>query len=186
MSAFAIQPKSNPSGSFAVAWFDDSDYLWNDKRLSGSLPLSDQWQSPQLQLANPEIGATAILFNPNALAVSQGIRDEWSMFSDIEFLPVKIKGHGTFYIIHVISSIALPNGSRAKIAPPPSGNIVEVESFPHSFKPKFAFFRINQPDGSAASRIGATTKKLYVNHAGAVAVQQVAGAYLNTNEVASA
>lgn len=185
MSIFTIQLQSDPHGSFAAAWFDNSDYLWNDKRLSESLPLSDSWQPPELQLVKPKIAATAVLYNPNALAVSQIVRDEWHEFSDIEFLPIKIKGHGLFYILHVISAIPLPGGSRAKIAPPPSSNIVEVESFSRSFNPEFAFFRIKQPENSAAGRLGVTTKELYVTRIGASAIQRSVSAYLTTKEVYS-
>jgi hypothetical protein len=119
MAVFELRPASKSNGSFAAAWFDDDACLWNDKRLPSPASLASAWHAPSLKLHRPEDGATAILFNPNALAVSAGVRDELLSFPELEFLPVHIECHGVFHILHVTAAVELPTGSKARIAAPP-------------------------------------------------------------------
>ena len=65
-------------GEFTAAWFDDASATWDDPRLSREGPLAAVWDPPNLRLWRPERGATAVLFNPNALAVSPEVRDRLS------------------------------------------------------------------------------------------------------------
>jgi hypothetical protein len=184
MAVFQLQLASNRDGSFSAAWFDDEACLWNDERLSTVGSLAACWQAPSLKLHGPEAVATAVLFNPNALAVSEGVRAELSSFTELEFLPLRIEEHGVFYIPHVTSAIELPVGSLARIAPAPSGNIVHIEAFPGSFEPEFSFFRVLQPVGSAARRVAASTRAIYLSANGARAIESCAGDYLVASELA--
>jgi hypothetical protein len=186
MALFELRPVSRPDGSFAAAWFDDETCLWNDDRLSSPSALERKWVAPSLKLHRPEIGATPILFNPNALAVPERVKDELSSFSELEFLPVHIEGHGVFYVLHVTAAIELPAGCKARVAPAPSGNIVQIEAFPRSFEPEFSFFRILQPLGSAARRVGASTRAVYLSESGARAIAASASGYLVASEVSGA
>lgn len=186
MAIFDLRPATRPNGSFAAAWFDDEACLWNDERLSSIAPLSSAWQAPSLKLHRPKAGATAVLFNPNALAVSEEVKNELSLHPELEFLPVHIDEHGVFYVLHITAAIELPVGSKARIAAPPSGNIVQIESFPRSFEPEFPFFRILHPVGSAARRVAATTRAVYLNAVGARAIESCSHGCLVASEVASA
>lgn len=178
MPVYQLHARSKPDGSFAAAWFDDAARLWNDERLGGTMSIADSWVSPDLQLSRPELVPTAVLFNPNAFAVSQGVRDELAAFPELEFLPSNIAGCGQFFLLHIIASIELPFGARARTAPPPSGNIVELHEFPATFDPPLSFFRVLQPEGSAARRARLVYRALYVNSAGKDAIERCAGKFL--------
>lgn len=185
MTVFEIKPASKADGSFAAAWFDDDAYLWDDDRLSSAVPLAEAWAAPSLKLHRPKREATAVLFNPKALAVSDAVKDALAPFTELEFLPVRIEGNGDFYIMHVTATVELPAGSKARMAPPPSGNIVQIEGFPRSFEPEYAFFRVLQPVGSAAHRIGATTRTIYASIVGAQAIEAFTGGYLAVSALPS-
>ncbi len=179
LPAFELYPTSKPDGSFAAAWFDDEACLWGDDRLLTAEKLAAQWTAPKLRLHGPKQTATPVLFNPNALAVSKSVCDLLKEFEELEFLPVSVSGHGQFYILHVINAIDLPPGSQARVAPAPSGNIVEIHAFPEAFTPPQGFFRVLQPAGSASRRIGPrTTKAVYLGPRGCAAVEQAASGYL--------
>jgi len=170
MTIFKIYPASKPDGSFAAPWFDDDAYLWDDARLASAAPVGEAWTTPILKLHCPARGATAVLFNPNALAVSDEMKDALASFTEIEFLPIRIEGQGEFHIMHIIATVELPAGTKARIAPSPSGNIVQIEGFPKWFATEYSFFRVLQPVGSAARRVGATTREIYASIAGARAI----------------
>jgi hypothetical protein len=178
MPAFELHVRSKSNGGLAAAWFENAQCLWNDERLGTPVPLAGDWTAPTLQLHRPDQGATSVLFNPNAIAVSQGLRDELAAFSDLEFLEVSIAGHGRFFILHVITAIELPPHTSIRLAPAPSGNIVELVSFPDSFTSPSGFFRVLQPVGSAARRVGNTTRALYVGSVGKSAIERTAGQFL--------
>ena len=186
MPVSELRPKSNPDGSFYATWFDDEACLWDDQRLLCPRPLESVWQPPELRIHDPAAKATAVLFNPNALAVSQGVRDALSEFAELEFLPVLIRECGIFYILHVTSAIELPPGSKAMVAPPPSGNIVEVEAFPAFYEPPSAFFRVLQPEGAAARRLGATVRAIYLSVEGSQAALASGAGYLVARGVGDA
>jgi hypothetical protein len=132
-----------------------------------------------LRLHRPEPTATPILFNPNALAVSKSVCDLLDEFEELEFLPVSVAGHGQFHILHVINAIELPPGSQARVAPAPSGNIVEIHAFPEAFTPPQGFFRVLQPAGSASRGAGPrTTRAVYMGPRACAAVEQAASGYL--------
>jgi hypothetical protein len=177
MAIFELHAASKPDGSFAAAWFDDDEYRWNDERLSTAGSLARSWHAPSLRLHRPEAGATPVLFNPNALAVSERVKAELSSFTELEYLPLHIEGHGAYYILHVTSAIELPIGSDVRMAPE-SGNIVQIGAFPASFEPQFAFFRVLQPLGSAARRVSATTRAIYRSGSGVRAFESCADGYL--------
>jgi hypothetical protein len=186
MAVYELRPASKPDGSFVAAWFDDEACLWTDERLLRPVSLANAWSPPSLKLQRPEAGATAVLFNPNALAVSDGLRDELAVFRELEFLPVHIEGCGTFHVLHVTAAVELPFGSKARFAAAPGGNIVQIEALPSSFEPAASFFRILQPRSSAAGRVGATTRNIYLTRTGARAIESSAQGCLIASEVAGA
>jgi hypothetical protein len=145
--------------------------------VSGAIELTE-WIAPSLQLHRPDQEATPVLFNPNAIAVSKRLRDELAAFSELEFLEVSIDGHGTYFILHAITAIELPARTSVRIAPAPSGNIVELLSFHDAFTCPPGFFRVLQPVGSAARRMGNTTRALYVGSAGKQAIERSASLFL--------
>jgi hypothetical protein len=182
MPVFQLRPVSLPSGSFAAAWFDDAQCLWDVPDLRRASSLIADWKVPALRLHRPELGATAVLFNPNAFAVSNGVRDELACFPEREFLPIRIEGYGQFFVLHVGASYELPEGSHAR-TPDPPGNIVNIEAFLVSFEPSLSFFRIRQPAASAAGRAASCVRATYANAKGAQAMSAAAGAYLSATEV---
>ena len=127
-----------------------------------------------------------MLFNPNAFAVSEHVKNELSLFDELEFLPVHIDNHGVFHVLHVTAAIELPTGSKVRIAPPPSGNIVRIQAFPRAFEPQFSFFRVLQPEGSAARERLASTRAVYLSVVGARALTSCAGGYFAALEMAGA
>ena len=74
MPTFELKMRSTAEGGFAAAWFDNESHLWDDDRLSSPDSLMDTWTAPKLKLYRPDRGATSVLFNPNALAISQGLQ----------------------------------------------------------------------------------------------------------------
>lgn len=177
MSAFELHVRSNSTGDFAAAWFDDERGLWKDERLQAAAPLARHWLTPTLRLHRSG-KAPAVLFNPGAIAVSMSVRDELAGFSELEFLEVSVVGHGSFFILHVTAAIELPPHTAVRLAPQPSGNIVELLSFPSSFTPPTGFFRVLQPMGSAARRVGALTRAIYAGPLGKRAIERHAGEFL--------
>ncbi len=186
MPVFRLSIVSEPDGTFAPAWFDDEACLWNDERLITPAPLASTWQPQALRLHRPAEGATPVLFNPNAIAVSRAIRDQLAPFSEIELLPLHIENHGEYYILHVTASVELPQGCKVRFGAPPSGNIVELFAFPRGYQPPFAFFRVMNPEGSAARRIAATELSIFMSSAGAQAIAQAAAGYLVASEMPAA
>jgi hypothetical protein len=184
MPIFELKPLSIGL-DFAAAWFDDNACLWNDERLRSPASLLKEWACPQLKLYEPKRGATPVLYNPNAYAVSEDIRNKLSLFPELEFLPVHIENHGVFYIFHVVASCELPEGCVvSRPVPPKSGNIVKIETFPLSYEPTMSFFRVLQPKDSPAGKTGRTVIGIYTNSHGAQAWQAVAGQYVSATEVA--
>lgn len=181
MSVFEIKPASLTNGAFAAAWFDDEECLWDVPSLHRAPRLQSDWTAPRLRLHRPEQGATPVLFNPNALAVSQGLRDELARHSELEFLPVHIENNGTFFILHATSTYDLPVGSSAS-ANSVSKNIVDVTSFPSEFDPTAAFFTVKQPPESASGRANGCLRRLFANRLGAQSILAFAHGYLTAKE----
>jgi len=184
MPCFQLHPKSLSGGDFVAAWFDDDQALWDDAILRRTERVLSEWKTPELSLWRPERGATPVLFNPNAIAVSQDLRDEFSKFRELEFLPVVIRDHGVFFVLHVISTLPLPPGIRAKFAS--SGNLVEIKSIPAVFDPPGGFFRFLHPAGSAGGRAGIATRAVYLTTSGAACVSGCAGEFLEARPIEDA
>jgi hypothetical protein len=183
MSVFRIEPVSTASGDFAAAWFDDEELLWDDARLHRPAPLLTTWTPPTLRLADAARGATHVLFNPDALAVSDRVKTSLGSFPELEFLPVHIDGVGTYYVLHVIAAIEAPAGCSLRRAPPPSGNIVELFGFPSTFEPALAFFSVLQPPDSAAGRTGSCSRDLFANKLGVAAIAATCADYLRATDL---
>ncbi|QSI76644.1 hypothetical protein [Niveibacterium microcysteis] len=183
MAVYELKPVSI-GPDFSAEWFDDEKCVWNDERLRCPVSLVHDWKTPKLKLHRAGRAPTAVLFNPNAFAVSQGVRERLSGFEELEFLPVEIEGHGNYFIPHIIASCEVPEGSQvSRPEPPVNGNIVQIKAFPANFEPTAAFFRILQPRNSPAGRKGRSVLAQYANARGAQAMVSVAGQYICTHEV---
>jgi hypothetical protein len=178
MPVFEIFPSNGTDGNFAAAWFDDDECLWTDERLGTIDRIADEWHTPRLKLWKAASASTPVLFNPNAFAVSEEVRARLLDLEEIEFLPVSIEGHGVFYVLHVLKAIELPFGATARIAPEPSGNLIEIHGFPEGFSPPEGLFRVLHPEGSAARRAHRVGKTLYAGPNGAQVIGTVARGYL--------
>jgi hypothetical protein len=183
---FRFAPKSNTDGSFAAAWFDDEPRLWKDARLHKADSLMGKWSAPELLLHDPAKGATEVLFNPEAYAVSERIRESLSTLPEIEFLPIHLAGAGVYYLLHVTTSFAAPPGSSLRRAPAPSGNIFEILEFPHDWKPSARVFRVQQPPDSVAGRIGSCALGIFANPQGAQTIEFACGDYLEMRQMGHA
>jgi hypothetical protein len=182
MACFELHPKSLSNGEFAAAWFDNAGFTWDDKRLRRAAALGTDWRPPRLALYRPERVATAVLFNPNALAVSEGVRDELAAFPELEFLPVEIEGRGVFFLLHVIESIELPAGSDFELAEV-SGNLAQLNAFVPGFQPLHDFFRVRHPVGSAARRAESVSRAIYTSEHAARRIEAVAGSCIEARQV---
>lgn len=178
MSVFELRMTSLPNGDFAAAWFDGGQMLWDDDRLRKAQSIIGEWHAPQLRLFRPERGATDVLFNPNAIAVAPRIREALHHFSELEFLPIDLDQHGTFFVLHVTTAVEITPEFSVRRAPPPSNNIVELFAFPVDYAPPAAFFRVRQPADSAAGRGGYSRRNIYVSAVGARAVEDTCRGYL--------
>jgi hypothetical protein len=175
MTIFKLCPVSLPNGDFASTWFDDEELLWDDERLHKPPSLLATWQVPTLRLLKPYL--TPVLFNPSAFAVSAEVRLSLDHFAEIEFLPIEVIGFGTFFIVHVTNTLPLPDGSSVRQSPV-SKNIVELFAFPKSYVPPADFFRVAQPQHSAAGSAGFCMNTIYASTAGASAMLATTKGYL--------
>jgi hypothetical protein len=139
------------------------------------LPLLATWQVLTLRLLKP--CPTPVLFNPNAFAVSDEVRLSLAHFAEIEFLPIEVIGFGTFFIVHVTRTLRLPDGSSVRQSPV-SKNIVELFAFPNGYVPPADFFRVAQPEHSAAGNAGFCMDTVYATTAGVGAMLATTKGYL--------
>jgi hypothetical protein len=182
---FRVAPRSKPDGTFAAAWFDDEPRLWDDARLRRPDRLGTTWSPPRL-LLHPSEKATEVLFNPNAYAVSERIRESLHDVSEIEFLPIHVAGAGVFYLLHVVASLPVPPMSLFRRAPPPSGNIIDIQAFPHGWEPAAAVFRVQQPQDSAAGKAGSCALGIFANSSGARSIEFACGKFLEMRQLGHA
>jgi hypothetical protein len=178
MTIFEITPSSLPDGQFTAAWFDDEQCTWDDDRLHKVGALADVWEAPRLKLFRPEGGATDVLFNPHALAVSTRVRDDLRRFPELEFLPVAIEGCRPFFVLHVLATVDVSIGFSVRRSPVQSGNVVELLEFPVGYVPPTSFFRVRQPADTSAGRVGHCFRRIYASEEGAGALEATCGAYL--------
>ncbi|MBC3881916.1 hypothetical protein H8K35_10490 [Undibacterium sp. LX40W] len=178
MAAFKLSIRSNTDGSFAPAWFDNDTRLWDDPRLRSPLSLIEQWTMPNLKLHIADQPATPILFNPNALAFSASLKNKMTEFPEIEWLPINIQGHGTYFIFHVTTAIELPDGSNAVVGLPPGGNLAVLHSFPSNFCSPLGFFRVWHPVGSAGRKVGRCTSGVFLGTAAKASLEVFANEFL--------
>lgn len=178
-TTFILGPRSLADGSFAPQWFDSKNGLWKDPRLLSEAPLADSWKAPADFVARPRghLG-TGVLFNPEAFAVDESVRAALHGLSGVEFLPVSVRGLGSFFLVHPISAVDLSGAIKPRVAPPPSGNIVEVLGFGAGFVPPSDVFRVRHPPESAAGRLGYCNRTVLVSRRAAEVIQQAADAWL--------
>jgi hypothetical protein len=170
--------RSLENGLLAANLFDDEQRLWDDDRLHKGPSLIAAWKAPRLKSVRRTSGATEVMFNPNAIAVSSSVQDRLRGFPGIEFLPVEIEGEGPFSLVHVTALVDLTPEIRVNRAPPPSGNVVELQEFPAGYAAPGPFFRMRQPPDSAAGRRGYCFDMIYATDEGARALEAACGAYL--------
>ncbi|MBK6684399.1 MAG: hypothetical protein IPG45_07985 [Deltaproteobacteria bacterium] len=186
MKVYLMAPRSRRDGMFAASWFDDAEATWEDVRLLGEGPLAQVWSPPPSFICRPPPGpATGVLFNPSAFAVSANIRDSLSRLRGIEFLPINVRGSGEYYILHVVSAVDIEEGVTARLAPPPSGNIVEVTGFGPEFLTPSDFFRVRNPPASAAGRRGYCDTAIFISEDATEALRSVAGEWIQFDPVPS-
>lgn len=180
MTVFKLQVRSLPDGTVAPTWFDDDKLLWDDDRLHKAEPTLAKWQAPRLRLFGRR--PTPVLFNPNAFAVSKEVRAALDRFAEIEFLPVRIEGFETYFVMHVVAAVAPPDHCSLRRAPV-SKNIVELFSFPSGHAPMTDLFRVMQPQDSAAGRAGFCMSTIYASPVGAQSVMTACQDYLEAVDV---
>jgi hypothetical protein len=183
MGTFRVVMKSLENGQFVADWFDDDQRLWDDERLHKGVSIISAWVAPHLK-AFRRTGAgtdaaTDVVFNPNGIAVSSSARDKLRDLPGVEFLPVDIEGRGQFFVIHVTKLSDVTPGVTARRAPPPSGNIVELQAFPADYAAPGPLFRVRQPPDSAAGNKGYCLDTIYANDEGARALEAACGVYLD-------
>jgi hypothetical protein len=182
MTIFKLCPVSLPNGDFASTWFDNEELLWDDERLHKPQSVLATWQIPTLRLLKP--CPTPVLFNPTAFAVSDEVRLSLAHFAEIEFLPIDIIGFGTFFIVHITRTLPLSDGASVRQSPV-SRNIVELFAFPKGYIPPADFFRVAQPEHSAAGGAGFCLNTIYVSAEGAAAMRATTKGYLAAVQVRS-
>ena len=180
MTVFRITMRSLDDGKFAANWFDDERRLWDDDRLHKGAPLATDWVRPRLQSFRRAGTTTDVMFNPNAIAVSGPLREALRRFAGVELLPVDIEGEGAgaFSLVHVTALADLTRGMQARRAPPPSGNVVDLQAFPANYEAPAPLFRVRQPPDSAAGAKGYCLAPIYANEEGARVIEMHGGAYL--------
>lgn len=179
MTIFEIKPALLSNGEFAAAWFDDEHRTWADDRLHKVDALAGDWNVPRFKLFRAAgRGATDVLFNPNALAVSARVREKLNRFPEVEFLPIAVEGVGSFFLFHVTVAVEVSLGFSVRRAPPPSRNIIELSEFPVGYVPPTALFRVRQPLDSAGGRAGYCLRTTYASEDGARALGATCGTFL--------
>ncbi len=184
MPVYEIKPVFIDGTDAAAEWVDDQHSAWNEPLLRTTAPLAGRWVAPSLELYRSEASATAVLFHPAAHVVSQGVRDELSHFSELEFLPVNVAGYGVFYAMHVLASCELPAGSRADQGP--GTDIALIRAFPASFEAPAPFFRIRHPGTVTGQGTAVCVPDIYASEWAATTVQKVAGQFLRAARVPTA
>lgn len=174
-----IKPRSGAAGDFAAAWFDDAAFQWKDERLDRSEALLASWSPPRLRLIRPKRGATPVLYNPNVLAVSRELAEQLASWPELELLPIDVEDVGRYFLLHALVAVEAPRGTELRRADT-TGNIVQIVSFPPTFDPAAAFFRVRQPGYSIAGRAGLLHHWVFVTEAAERAVLAIAGEYLET------
>lgn len=181
---FVLVPKSLPDGAFAARWFDDRRGMWKDPRILGDAALASEWEIPPGFVAGPPgRSGTGVLFNPEAFAVDEAIYEGLRHLSGVEFLPISVKGLGQFFLMHPTGVTSPSSDVKVRLAPPPSGNVVEVEGFSAGFEAPSDIFRVRHPPGSAAGRLGYCNRTILVSHRAAEAIRRVAAAWLELEPV---
>jgi hypothetical protein len=119
---------------------------------------------------------TEVLFNPNAIAVSPRIHDCLARLDGLEFLTISVDGCGDYYIVHAVSAVEPSPEFVTRLGV--MGVIQDILSFPRSFVPPSAFFRVHQPVRSVAETNGFCTAELYANDEGARLIRELCVPYL--------
>lgn len=157
-----LKPKASPSGDLAAAWFDDPSFHWRDERLLRAEPLLPVWQVPELVLLRPRLGATAVLYNPSAFAVSEPIADALRT-PELELLPIDVAGAGRYHLLHPLIALDTPKGASLRLSET-NGNLVQIRSLP-DFRPEARVFRFRHPRFSEAGRAGLLHPWIFTNDA---------------------
>jgi hypothetical protein len=80
--------------------------------------------------------------------------------------------------MHVVMAVTVPDGCALRRSPV-SNNIVELFAFPMGYAPSANFFRVAQPNDSAAGFAGFCMKTIYASAAGAQSVIAACHGYLD-------
>lgn len=156
MEIFELRPDWDDDGNRKFHLIDQPDLLFGPEELHTTIPLLNQWASPQLILVE-RLGAADVysctcgcyLFSTRARrAVESAVRDS------AEWLPVEVEHFGTHYLLHPLRQI--PLGPKARFrANEVSGNVTVVHDY------DFAVAELTEPvfypaqaPGSAAAMAG--------------------------------
>jgi hypothetical protein len=175
-TVFRIELRSAYDGDFIARHFRDSTNVWDDRRLMSIDPIAADWKPPPFYLSVKDALLTDVIWNPDMKAVSPRVREALEGNSDLEFLPIKIRGHGTYHVIHFLRAIE-PKGLAVEKS---GGTIVHVKGFPEKFKSPFTFFRVRQPRGSHGRKAGFTAPEDFANAEGARLIRELCGTFLKT------
>jgi hypothetical protein len=156
MKYFKIWPEYSKNGGEYAKWVDDSHFLMREFRINVNRSLIDEWPKELEFPVSPKGEMCDVLFNPASLFYSQNVCDSFEpMFGGlIEWLPVRIQGAETYYLLHPLQSVDLGIDAKVKLNPfSKSYTWIDKYDFrsPESLPD---CFMINQAEGSVAKSKG--------------------------------
>jgi len=122
-------------------------------------PMLNQWVQPPLEVVDGEI-CDVISYRPGALIISKHAMEKMTPFieNEVEFLPIKLKGMGDYYVLNVVNVIDCLDMSKSEVRYHADGKTVRTirdYKFYENMIDNVCLFKIPQ---SAGSEILATEK----------------------------
>ena len=165
MRIFKLHPQYDAKGERLTAWVDDGAAMMDfpyDRMGSAA----DDWPT-DLSFPIRESGSSVgdVLFNPDGLIFSDSVRRTFNpiLRDTVEWLPLTVQKHGTYYMLHPLRSVDLGADSDGDINSV-SRNVTFIRSY-HFDSPSDLpeCFMLNQPIGSAAREAGFCMRGVYVD-----------------------